>query len=278
MHQHALDAILERHGARIARAARAAQLELDEAVVEAAVLNVAAVLLDGRADARLEQLLDHAHHLAVALVVPQAVVVGRVLPVALGVGGAPLHHVDQRLPRRHGLGDERKDLGPDVRPVGVGGLGHGDEVGAVEDGRDAVDVHELRGERGRIGGRDGRARRHVLDEGRGDGFGEDAVVREELEGVGVGRALGLDEDGAPGLRCRQGAEGEAWSGGYWGEGAAGGGVGLSGCGAGAGLGEAEAGRCWPEGGGSRGFGGEGRQAAQEFGGRHGWLRSVGCRW
>lgn len=213
MHQHALDAILERHGARVACAARAAQLELDEAVVEAAVLNVPAVLLDRRADPRLQQLLDHAHHLAVALVVPQAVVVGRVLPV-FGVGaGAPLYHVDQRLPRSHGLGDERKDLRADVRPVGVGGLGYRDEVGAVEDGRDAVDVHELRGERGWVGRCDGRAGGHVLDEGRGDGFGEDAVVREELEGVGVGRALGLDEDGAPGLRCGQGGEGEAWSGG-----------------------------------------------------------------
>ena len=195
MHQHALDTILERHRARVARPAGAAQLELDDAVLEAAEVDVAAVLLDGGPDARLEQLLDHADHLGVVLVVRERIdLVGR-LHAARVLGSLfALDHVDERLAGRDGLGDEREHLGADVRPVGVGVLGHGDEVGAVEDGVDAVDVHKLRGEGRRVRGRNGRAWVEVLDEGRRDGRGQDPVVRQELERVRVGGVLGLDED------------------------------------------------------------------------------------
>ena len=185
MHQHALDAVLERDSARVARPAGAAQLEVDVAVDEAAELDITAVFLDGGADARLEQLLDHADDLAVVLVVCQAVLLlggqagGRdLLPVGADLpDGRLLAHRHDLLARRDGLGDEAEDLGPDVRPVGVGGLGHGDEVGAVEDGRHAVDVHELRRQRRRVRRRNGRARVQVFEEGRREVLGQHGVVR-----------------------------------------------------------------------------------------------------
>lgn len=73
MHQHALNAVLERDCARVARPTRPTQLEQDLTILEAAELDVAAVLLDGRPHARVEQLLDHADDLGVVLVVREAV-------------------------------------------------------------------------------------------------------------------------------------------------------------------------------------------------------------
>lgn len=80
-------------------------------------------------------------------------------------------------------------------PVGVGGLGDGDEVSTVEDGGDAVNVHELGGQRRGVRRRDCRPGVEILDEGRRHLFGDDPVVRQELEGVRVRGVLGLDEDG-----------------------------------------------------------------------------------
>ena len=194
VHQHALDTVLERHRARIARPARSAQLELNNSILEPAELDIATVLLNSRANPRLQQLLDHAHHLAIVLVVRQAILLVRLLCILLALPA--LHHVNDRLTGSNSLGDERKHLRADVGPVGVGRLGHGDEVGAVEDRGDAVNVHELRGQWRRVGRRNGAARVHVLDEGRLDRFRDDLGVGQELERVRVGRVLGLDEDGA----------------------------------------------------------------------------------
>lgn len=223
VHQHALNAILQRHGAGVTCSACPPQLEQNIAILKAPILDIAAILLNRRPDPRLQQLLDHADHLAVVLVIGQAVhLATRLGALAVGGGGVPcllLHDIDNPLPARNGLGDERKHLGPNVRPVRIGVLGHGDEVGAVEDGLDAVNVHELRGEWGRVGGRDGASRVEVLDEGGGEVLGEDAVVGEELEGVGVWRAFGLDEDGSStegGGGCRWLEEG--WSRGACGQG------------------------------------------------------------
>lgn len=44
--------------------------------------------------------------------------------------------------------------------------------------------------------RDGRSGVEVFDKGRREALRNDAVVWQELEGVGVRRALGLDEDGS----------------------------------------------------------------------------------
>lgn len=210
MHQHALDTILQRHGAGIARPARTAELQQHGTLVrEPAELDIAAVFLDSRPYPRLEQLLDHADDLAVVLVVRQAVgLLGGAIGRRTGTALLVRRDGDDGLARGDGLGDEGKDLGTDMRPVRVGGLVHGDEVGAVEDRGDAVNVHELGGQRGRVGRRDGGARVEVLDEGGGEGVGEDAVIREELYGVWVGRVFSLDEDCADGA----GAGGEGgWS-------------------------------------------------------------------
>ncbi len=195
VHQHALDATLQRDGTRVTGSAGAAQLQLDKAVVKAPKLNVAAILLDGGADPRLEQLLDHAHHLVVVLVVGEAVL------LHAGGGGLlgrrRLPGGDEGLAARNRLGDEGKDLGPDVRPVCVAGLCDGDEVGAVKHRRHAVNVHQLGGQLRRVRRGYRRARVQVLDKGRREALGEHAVVGQELERVGVGRRFGLDEDGAP---------------------------------------------------------------------------------
>lgn len=214
MHQHALNPILQRDRARVARPARPAQLEHDIAVLKPAELDIAAVLLNGGPHPRLEQLLDHAHHLAIILVIREAVLVLptllllcifrplRLRPRLPGLSlpssrrGAASNNVHQRLAGRDGLGDERKHLGPDVRPIRVGGFRDRDEVGAVKDGRDPVDAHELGRQRRRVRRRDGAARAEVLDERGSEPFRKHAVVGEELEGVRVGGGFGLDEDGA----------------------------------------------------------------------------------
>lgn len=195
VHQHAFDTILKRYCTRVAGAACASELQIHKAVLaEPAELDIATILLDSRADSRLEELLDHADDLVVVLVVGEAV---NFLLDRLGTGGHLLDG-DDGLARGDGLGDEGKDLRADVGPVGVAGLCDGDEVGAVEDGGDAVNVHELGGERRGVRRRDGGARVEVLDERRGEALGQHAVVGQELEGVAVGCRLGLDEDGAAG--------------------------------------------------------------------------------
>lgn len=215
VHQHALNAILQSHRAGVTSSAGTSQLEQHIAILKSPVFDIATVLLNGRPDPRLQQLLDHTDHLAVILIVREAVHLATGLsPFPAVVGSRStntgpifvvllLRDVDDRLPGRDGLGDEREDLGADVRPVGVGVLGHGDKVSAVEHSLHAVNVHELRGQRGRVRGRDGAPRVEVLDERGRERLGEDAVVGEEFERVRIGGTLSLDEDGssAEGKRC-----------------------------------------------------------------------------
>lgn len=84
------------------------------------------------------------------------------------------------------LHDEGEHLGLNQAPRRVFVLLHADKVGSEEDGTDALDAHELdgerRGERGFQGEKLVRAAR-----------GEDGRAGDELERVGVGRRLGLDE-------------------------------------------------------------------------------------
>lgn len=179
MHEHALDAVLERHSAAIARATRATQLQQNLPIDETAEIDIAAVFLDSGADAGLEELLDHADDLAVVLVVGEGVDLGALLAaLVVGVG----HGVDDGLARRHELADEGEDLGLDVRPRRRAVLGYRDVVCAEENGGYAVDVEEGRGERGGVRRRERRARREVLEGG--DGFREDSLVGFEFEGLG----------------------------------------------------------------------------------------------
>lgn len=141
MHQHALDTILERYCAGITCPASPAQLQFDKAVIKPPEFNVTAILLDGRSDPCLQQLLDHANNLAVILVVSQAVFFDILVSVLA------FRNIDNGLTRGDCLGNEGKYLGPDMRPIRIPCLGDCDEVCAVEHGRDAVNVHELGGKR-----------------------------------------------------------------------------------------------------------------------------------
>ena len=62
-------------------------------------------------------------------------------------------------------------------------FGDGDVIGAEEDGRDAVNVHELCGERGRMGRCEGRPRREVFEVRRRYRLGQHALIRVELESL-----------------------------------------------------------------------------------------------
>jgi hypothetical protein len=117
MHQHALNTILQRNSARVARPASAAELKHNLAVDETAELDIAAVLLDGRADAGLEQFLDHADDFFVFGVVLRffgETALAVLFAVFLRDG------VDDRLPVGDGFGDQREDLWFDVRPGATG--------------------------------------------------------------------------------------------------------------------------------------------------------------
>jgi hypothetical protein len=197
MHQHALNTILQRNSARIARPARAAQLQHNLPVDKPAELDVAAVLLDRGADAGFEELLDHGDDFLIL-----RVVFGRFAEPALAVLFAIFLRdgVDDRMATRNSLSDQREDLWLDVRPGRGGVLGDGDVVAAVEDALDAVDVEEIGGEGRGVWRREGGARREVFEEGGGEVFGEDLVVGAEFEGVGIGGVFGLDEDCALCLR------------------------------------------------------------------------------
>lgn len=185
MHQHVLNPILQRHGARVARATRAPQLEQDLPVAEAAELDVAAILLYRRPDACVQQLPNHADNLAVLLPESHTLALSllpRPRPLRPGpvLRLAALDRVHNRLARRDGLGDEAEDLGLDVRPRRVRPLRHGYEVRPVEDGGDAVDVHEPRCQWRRVRRRHRRPRREILQEGRRERLGQDAVVGDEF--------------------------------------------------------------------------------------------------
>ena len=196
MHQHALNAILQRNSTRITSPARTSQLELDIAIVKPPKLDIATILLNRRPDPRLQQLLNHTHHLVIILVIRQAILLrsSRLL-------SRLLLDSNNRLTRGNRLCDERKDFRPDMRPVCVAGLGDGDEVCAVKHRRHPVNVHQLRGQLRRVRRRNRRARVQVLDKGRRQALGQHAVVGQELERVGVGGCFGLDEDGALAGAC-----------------------------------------------------------------------------
>jgi hypothetical protein len=92
VHQHGLNPILQRNSARIARPASPSQLEQHHPIVKTPELNIAPIFLNGGPNPRLQQLLDHAHDLAVVLIVAQRIF----LPAFLGVllAGSFLNGID----------------------------------------------------------------------------------------------------------------------------------------------------------------------------------------
>lgn len=178
MHQHRLNAILQRHGARVASPACASQLQHDNTILKAPQLDITAILLDRGTDASLQQFLDHADNLVIVFVVGEGVGDTTFLCALRAIALDGRH---DGLAGSHGLRDETEDLGLDVRPLCVAGLGHGDEVGAVEDGGDALDIEELGGERGGVWRRECRARGEVFEESGREIFGKDAVVGNEFQ-------------------------------------------------------------------------------------------------
>ena len=111
-------------------------------MVEAAKFDVSTVLLDRRPDASLEQLADHAHDLPIGLVIPDVVLL--LGPCLAGRGRDILGGLHDEIARADDFGDEAEDFGFDMRPVRIRRLGDGDEIGAVEDGGDAVDAQQSR--------------------------------------------------------------------------------------------------------------------------------------
>lgn len=129
MHKHALNAVLQGDCARVASPASTAQLQKNLAVDETSELNVTTILLDSRANASLEQFLDHADNLTVILIVLQRVLLDCLLFTTLS-----RNRVYKRLSRCHGLGNQSKDLRLDVRPWGGRVFCNGNVVGTIEDG------------------------------------------------------------------------------------------------------------------------------------------------
>lgn len=70
-----------------------------------------------------------------------------------------------------------------MRPLRVAGFGHGDEIRAVEDGGDTLDIEELGCERGRVWWSERGARGEVFKESGREVLGKDAVVGNEFQGL-----------------------------------------------------------------------------------------------
>lgn len=84
------------------------------------------------------------------------------LALLAGLGG---DGVDDGLAGRHVFVDEGEDFGLHVRPGRGCVFGYGDVIRAEEDAGYAVDVEELRGERGGVRWRECGAWVQVLEEG-----------------------------------------------------------------------------------------------------------------
>jgi hypothetical protein len=171
MAQHVLDAGLEGRGRARAARARALHVQVDDAVLEAVEDDVAAILGDGGAHPRVEQLLDLGDDLVLG-------------PVGRGLGGSGRIEKDG-LARGEVLHDRAEDGRLEHLPIPPGLLGHGHEIAAEEDAGHALDLEQAfckRGARGRLGAREvgGPGAHHLAS-------------RQEFERRGVRRRLGLDE-------------------------------------------------------------------------------------
>lgn len=134
--------------------------------------------MNGRTDACLQQFLDHAHNLIIVLIISERVAHTTLLCALRAIA---FHRRHNGLASCHSLCDQAKDLGLDVRPLRVAGLGHGDEVGAIENGGDTLDIEELSSKRGRVWWGERRARGEVFEESGREVLWKDAVVRNEFQ-------------------------------------------------------------------------------------------------
>lgn len=182
MHKHRLNAILQRNRARVACTARTAQFQLHNTILKPAELNVAAVFLNRRPDARFQQFLDHANDLVVVFIVTKGILVASFLRAAV-TARRPLHRVHDRLSGRHDFGDQAEDFRLDVRPVRVAGLGHRDEVRSEEHRRHAVNIEQVGGQRRRVRRRQSRSWRQILEERRGEILWQDGLIGKKLESL-----------------------------------------------------------------------------------------------
>eukprot|EP01139_Manchomonas_bermudensis_P027738 Amastigsp_a869687_8.p2 type:complete len:200 gc:universal Amastigsp_a869687_8:629-30(-) len=186
MHEHVLNAVLESDGRRRAPRARALELQVHDAVLEASEHNVAAVHRDRGSDPCVQQLLDHGHGL-------------RVLGLNLCVLRLRRGCVcaEQWGARRVEVHDHGENLRLERRPLVRVFLRHRHVVFAEENGRDALDAEELRRERRHCGLPDRRelARRLVT---------HDRSLRKELERRGVRRLCRPDEHMRSGAAMKRG--------------------------------------------------------------------------
>ena len=86
--------------------------------------------------------------------------------------------------------DDAEHLGLDVRPVGIAGFCHGNEVDTVEDGRHALDIEELSGERRWVWGSESGARSEIFQKRAGELLGQDTVVRDKFKGLSRQQMIG----------------------------------------------------------------------------------------
>src|SRR5581483_3840198 len=174
-----LDAVAQRCGRGRAARAGAAHMEIDDALAIALEGDVAAVLGDRRAHARLEQLLDGLDRL---------LVFGRVELAGGGLGARRLALGD-RLARDVMLHDGAENGGLEMLPLALAlALGHADEVGTEEHALDALDLEQARGERRILAlGGTGEFERSLVEHG---------PPWNEFQGGGIRRGFGLDEHGA----------------------------------------------------------------------------------
>ena len=135
--------------------------------------DVAAVLGHGRADARVQQVLDLGHDLGAFAFVDRF---RRRLRVAIGEQGPVAGEV---------VHDRRQDRGLEMRPVAITVLGHGQEVRAEEDPDHAVQIEQVRGQ--------GRGPRLVRVAKLPSPGAQHFAAGQEFQDGGVGRGFGLDE-------------------------------------------------------------------------------------
>lgn len=150
VHKHRLNTILQRNSAGIASATSTTQLQHNNTILKAFQFDITTIFLDSRADASLEQFLDHADNLVVIFVIRE-----RVLSTLLFAVNGTLDCRHDGLARCDSLRDDAEDFRLDVRPVGVAAFRHCDEVCAVEDGCDTFDIEQFRREWGWVWWRKG---------------------------------------------------------------------------------------------------------------------------
>src|SRR5258707_174363 len=119
MAQQVLDAVTQRRGRRRATRAGTLHVEIDNAVLEAAESDVAAVVSDGRPHSRLDQLFDGGNGFGIF----------RLEELLAFIRWGSIRAVHDRSARHEVFHDGAEDRGLELLPF-AGGLGDGDEIRA----------------------------------------------------------------------------------------------------------------------------------------------------